>query len=214
MKASSPEQWNKFELCRLGVDPEVFDVRPAPDGDIFDILCTARLVPAKGLSILLLAAVDLIHAGRRVHLHLVGDGPARKSLDKTAFELGIADNVTFYGTINQIRLQSILLVADVFVLPSFAEGVPVVLMEAMAKEIPCISTYVAGVPELIESGVSGLLVFPSDPELLVKARTNLMDDHELALRLGKTGRRKIIECYNLQVNVRHLAAVFDQRLLS
>jgi colanic acid/amylovoran biosynthesis glycosyltransferase len=212
MKASSPEQWDKFELSRLGVDPAVFDARPVPDGEVFKVLCTGRLVPAKGQAILLLAVANLLRAGRRVHLHLVGGGPDEVTMENIADKLGITNSITSHGAINQDRLRSILTSADVFVLPSFAEGVPVALMEAMAMQIPCVSTYIAGIPELIEPGISGLLVFASDPELLTQALESLMDDREFALCLGKAGRRKVIECYNLEANVRHLAAIFDRRL--
>lgn len=214
MKASPPEQWDRFELSRLGVDPGVFKPRSIPGNDVFQILCTGRLVPAKGQAILLLAVADLLRAGRRVHVHLVGGGPDKATLENIAHKLGIANSITFYGAINQVRLRSILTLADAFVLPSFAEGIPVALMEAMAMEIPCVSTYIAGIPELIESGISGLLVYPSDPELLAQALATLMDDREFSVQLGKAGRRKVIDFYNLEVNVKRLAAVFNRRLLS
>ena len=81
-------------------------------------------------------------------------------------------------------------------------------------EIPCISTFVAGIPELIESGKHGILVPPSDPELLAAAVEKLIGDPELRLRLARGGRRRVLEKYDLQVNVRRLAAILERRLLS
>jgi glycosyltransferase involved in cell wall biosynthesis len=85
-------------------------------------------------------------------------------------------------------------------------------MEAMAMEISCVSTTIAGIPELIESGKEGVLVPPSDPDLLAAAIETLIDDPELRLRLARAGRRKVIESYNLRVNVERLAAIFERRL--
>jgi glycosyltransferase involved in cell wall biosynthesis len=100
----------------------------------------------------------------------------------------------------------------VFVLPSFWEGVPVSLMEAMAMEIPCVSTFIAGIPELIQSGEDGLLVPASDAESLADAIEKLLGDPELRLRLGRAGRRKILEKYDLRANVERLASIFESRL--
>ena len=102
--------------------------------------------------------------------------------------------------------------ADAFCLPSFAEGLPVVLMEAMAMEIPCVATHIAGIPELIRDGEDGLLVPPSDVDALVKALARLMDDGELRRRMGKSGRARVVEHYDLRRNVERLAAIFAERV--
>jgi glycosyltransferase involved in cell wall biosynthesis len=102
----------------------------------------------------------------------------------------------------------------VFCLPSFAEGVPVVLMEAMAMEIPCVTTHIAGVPELICDGVDGALVAPSDLDALVGALARLMDDAALRERLGKSGRARVEELYDLQRSVKRLAGIFAERVKS
>ena len=102
--------------------------------------------------------------------------------------------------------------ADLFCLPSFAEGLPVVLMEAMAMEIPCVTTHIAGIPELIHDGVDGLLVAPSDVDALVAALARLMDDAELRERLGKSGRARVVEQYDLRRSVERLAGIFAERV--
>jgi glycosyltransferase involved in cell wall biosynthesis len=173
-----------------------------------------RLTPAKGQAILLSALAILAARGRHVHLGLVGDGPDRNTLQDLAARLNVVPNVTFHGALNQDGVASLLSRADLFVLPSFAEGVPVSLMEAMAMEVPCISTAIAGIPELIQSGEEGILVPPSDPGLLAEAIEELFDNAALRLRLGQAGRRKIISGYNLRTNTEHLAKILESRLAS
>ena len=158
MKASPREHWGKLEVCPLGVDPAVFKPVGSRAGDAFEILCVGRLVPAKGHSVLLAAVARLTGRGRRVQLSLVGDGPDRQALESIAAGLNIRERVHFHGSVNQDRILEFLERADAFVLLSFAEGIPVCLMEAMAMEIPCIATFVGGIPELIQSGEDGILV--------------------------------------------------------
>jgi glycosyltransferase involved in cell wall biosynthesis len=212
MKVSAPEHWDKMEVCPLGIDPEVFRPRRTAGGDTFTILCTGGLVLAKGQTILLAAVAALRQRGRKVRLSLVGEGPDRKALESAAARFNLGNGVTLHGSVNQDRLREFLERADAFVLPSFAEGVPVSLMEAMAMEIPCISTFVGGIPELIESGENGILVPASDPEALAVAIERLIDDPDLRLRLGRAARRKIVADYSLRINTERLASIFDRRL--
>ena len=97
-------------------------------------------------------------------------------------------------------------------LASFAEGIPVVLMEAMAMEIPCVSTFVAGIPELIRSGIDGILVPPSDECALADAIKRLIDDPALRRRLGVAARRRVMQRYNLDQNITRLAEIFTDRI--
>jgi glycosyltransferase involved in cell wall biosynthesis len=103
---------------------------------------------------------------------------------------------------------------DLFALASFAEGVPVVLMEAMAMEIPCLATWITGVPELIRHGVDGWLVPPSDPAVFAAAIAHLIDHPELRQRLGSAGRARVQECYDLTGNTQRLAAIYGRWLES
>ena len=212
MRLCAPDQWQKFHIVPLGVDPDTFLPRPFPDSDPANLLCVGRLVPEKGQAVLLSAVASLLRRGNRVHLHFVGDGDSRASLERESLSLGIDASVTFHGSMNQHRLRELFAIADIFVLPSFAEGIPVALMEAMAMEIPCVSTFIAGIPELIDSGVNGVLVPPSDPELLADAIAELLRDNRWRHEIGQAGRRKVIEAYNLPRNVRRLADVLAQEL--
>ena len=102
--------------------------------------------------------------------------------------------------------------ADAFVLASFAEGLPGVLMEAMAMEIPCVSTWITGVPELIRDGVDGLLVAPSDAAGMASAVARLIDQPELRLRIGQAGRQRVTEHFHLRGNAVILEQVFSKWL--
>jgi glycosyltransferase involved in cell wall biosynthesis len=117
-----------------------------------------------------------------------------------------------HGSVNQDGLARLWATADVFVLPSFAEGIPVALMEAMSMEIPVISTYVAGIPELIESGRDGILVPPADPKLLADAIETVATDPPFRHALARAGRKKVIESYNLRHNVEQLAHILRSKL--
>ena len=214
MKASTYEHWNKLEVCRLGVDTLQFQGSPrhTTGGKPFVVLCVGRLTPAKGQHILVAAIAALRERGRTVHLRLVGDGVDRKSLERHVATLALDSQAIFEGPIAPDRIRDFYATSDLFVLPSFAEGVPVVLMEAMSMGLPVISTTVAGIPELIRNEQDGLLVAPSDPGLLANAIERLMEDADLRARLSMSARERIADQYNLQVNVARLAGIFRARV--
>ncbi len=213
MKLSPYVEWPKFEVSPLGVDPSAFSPRPTPNADdAFEVICVGRLVPAKGQHILISAVAKLVQEGRPVRLRLVGDGPDRASLEADVKSRGLSENVLFEGAVNQDRIRELYAQAHVFALASFAEGIPVVLMEAMAMEIPCVTTCITGIPELIRNEVDGLLVSPSDEQALADALARLMDEPELAQRLGRDGRVRVEEKYDLQRNTMHLGEIFSRRL--
>jgi len=189
-RCSGSEHWNKFRVVRLGVDPMLYAPRAfVPSPDRLEILFVGRLAAVKAPQILLAALQRLIESGRQVHLRLAGDGPERPELD---------------------RVRSLYRSADIFCLASLAEGIPVVLMEAMSMEIPCVATRVTGVPELIRDGIDGLLVAPSDVEELAAALARLVDDAGLRERIGKSGRARVLDEYDLGRNTQQLAAVFRE----
>lgn len=200
--------WEKLDIVRCGIDPDKFLPRPEPDNKIPQILCVGRLVPAKGQHILLSACGLLKARGLQFSLIFVGDGEDRPSLASLAQALGIQGHVTFTGAVGQDQVLDHYDRADIFALVSFAEGVPVVLMESMAKQIPCVSTHITGIPELIENSENGILTPPSDTEGLADALETLITDKELRIRLGRQGRNKVVADYNLSANCRMMADFF------
>ena len=213
MKLSSQLHWHKFEIAPLGVDPARYSARPASaPSDTLRLLCVGRLVPAKGQRILVEACRLLRESGRRFSLTLVGDGPDRPALEEAVRRHGLGAQVRFTGALNEAQVLALYREADAFVLPSFAEGIPVVLMEAMAMGVPCVTTRITGIPELIEAGQDGLLVTPSDAAELCAAITRLMDEPQLHARLAARGRAKVTSAFDLQTNVRRLGAIFARRI--
>lgn len=213
MKISNHDQWNKLEVAPLGVDPEhfsprIFRANPSP----FTIVCVGRLVPAKGQSILIEAIEKLVKQEVNVHLHFVGDGPDRRTLENETAKKNLQAYIDFKGALNQAEILDIYKRSDLFVLPSFAEGIPVSLMEAMSMEIPCISTYVNGIPELIRNQIDGILVIPADSQELATAILSLVNNPILREQMGKAGRQRILEKYSLQPNFRLLKDIFARRL--
>jgi colanic acid/amylovoran biosynthesis glycosyltransferase len=214
MRASEPQYWDKLEVVPVGVNPEMFRPRPHRDPEVcFEILCVARLAPVKGHHILVDAVGQLIREGRRsIRLRIVGYGPIRHSLEEEIAKRELEEYIHLEGACSEDRLLALYRQCDVFVLSSFAEGVPMVLIEAMSMEIPCIATWVNGVPELIRHRVDGWLIPPSDVGELAAAICELMDDSDLRRRLGTSARQRVVEKYNLGRNVACLAEIFRRRL--
>jgi len=206
MKVSDPVHWAKLHVVRLGVDHQVFAPVPSIDrSGAMEIICVGRMVPAKGHLVLLRAFAKLLRFGYNLRLRLIGDGIERSGLESFVRSEEIESAVIFEGSLSHEATRQKLARADIFVLASFAEGLPVALMEAMAMEIPCVSTFVAGIPELIRDGVEGLLVPPSSEEALFAALERLTCEPDLRRNLAAAGRRRVLQHYSLQDNVRSLA---------
>lgn len=202
------KDWDKFHIVRCGIDLSKYSVRPDPNNAVAEILCVGRLVPAKGQHLLIKACHALKERGVAFHLTLVGAGPDRESLEALATSLGITNACTFTGPVGQGEIHGYYDKADIFALPSFAEGLPVVLMEAMSKGIPCVTTSITGIPELVIDGVNGLLVPASDWEGLADRLKRLIDDPALRLRLGTAAREIVATVYDVHRNCNGMADVF------
>jgi glycosyltransferase involved in cell wall biosynthesis len=208
-------EWDKFTVIRLGVDPLVL-TPPSRQGksrrgDTLRLVCTGRMVPAKG-HLVLLEAVKLLRE-RNVHLWvtLIGGGPELGQLMEFVKRNKLTDVVDFTLALSHADTLAQLRRADVFALASFAEGIPVALMEAMSLGLPCVSTYIAGIPELIRSGIDGLLVPPANPTALANALECVIGDPVLRRSLGSSARQRIINQYNLPLNQELLAHTFKQK---
>ena len=214
MTMTPPDRWSHIHVVRCGVNPDVY-VPPAHRSASIchaEILCVGRLLPGKGLSLLLESAAALIASGLDVRVRLVGDGPARHALEHDVQRLGLAERVTFTGAIGQDQLVSVYEQADIFCLPSFAEGIPVVAMEAMAMELPVVTTRIAGVPELVEDRVDGILVTPGRVDELTEALHRLVVAPELRRRLGVAGRVKVRALYDVRACAMEMRAVLEREI--
>jgi glycosyltransferase involved in cell wall biosynthesis len=213
MRLSAQEQWAKFEVAPLGVDPKRYAQKARVKGaGPFQILCVGRLAPAKGQHILVQAASILRDAGHEFCITMVGTGPDEAGLKRAVAKAGLDRQVIFTGALNQDQVRALYAKTDAFALPSFAEGIPIVLMEAMASSIPCVTTRITGIPELIRNASEGLLVAPSDAVELAQALTLLIQDPVTRARIGTAGRARVEADFDLGRNTARLGQLFMKRL--
>ena len=206
-------EWSKILYVPLGIDPAEFPPRPhRPDPSPIRFLCVGRLAPEKGQFFLLHAMKELRHCGVPLRLHLVGDGPDRAWLENEASVTGVAAHIEFEGWVDQKRLMMLYAETDVFVLPSLAEGIPVVVMEAMAMEIPCVAPRITGIVELIEDGVDGALFHVADVQDLVRVILRLVQSPELRVKIGQHARARVERQYDIARNTELWADLLRERL--
>ena len=210
-----PAEWPKIDVVRGGVDPAAFTrrARGAPgDGGGLRILNVARLAPVKGQLDLLAAVAELRRRGIETTLVIVGHGPMRETLEAEVRRRGLEDAVTIVGSVPPDQIHGYYEEADVFCLPSFAEGVPNVLMEAMAMGLPVVTTRLMGIPELVEDGVCGLLVAPARPDQLADALQRLAEEPDLRARLARAGREQVVAHYDIARTAREMRDLIAQAI--
>lgn len=211
MYFSDPAQWEKLRIVHCGVLPERYDrpaLPPRPEGET-RLVFVGRLTAIKGLRVLIAAFARARATRPGLTLTLVGDGDDRAHLERLAAPLG--DAVRFAGFLSQGAVAEALAEADAMVLPSFAEGLPVVLMEALASARPVIATQVAGVSELVEDGVNGFVVPAGDAESLADRIGRLADDPGLRVRMGAAGRAKVRAEFDARIEAARIGALFAGR---
>jgi glycosyltransferase involved in cell wall biosynthesis len=182
---------NGIDLDRFGF------IGPGPAGPAVTV---ARLSPEKDVANLVRAAA--MAPGLRIEV--AGGGPCREELDRLAVELGVADRITFLGELRDV--PAVLRRASMFVLPSRSEGIPLTVLEAMACGLPVVATRVGGLPEVVDDGVTGMLVPPADPAALAAAMRAIRDDPRYGDQLGLAGRRRVEEYFS----VRRMVAQYEQ----
>lgn len=211
MTLSEPVQWPAIRVVRCGVDPDVY--LPPSDRDSRrqgepEILFVGRLLTGKGLSLLFEAVAALRSEGLQLRISIVGDGPARELYESSARALGLHEQVTFHGAVGQDDIRDHYSRADIFCLPSLAEGIPVVLMEAMAMELAVISTRIMGIPELVDDERNGLLVTPGRADVLRDALRRLVESPQLRRELGRAARSKVTSEFDVRDSGRRLHEIF------
>jgi colanic acid/amylovoran biosynthesis glycosyltransferase len=167
------DHWDKLHVVRCGVELDRWrPVDRAGHTGPPEILTVGRVVPLKGNVTLIRALAALAERGIEARLTVVGDGPQLPELRELASRLGVADRVELTGAVGQDEIRGFYERADVFALASFAEGLPVVLVEAMATGLPVVASQITGVPELVEDAVSGALAAPGDVRALKIGRAS------------------------------------------
>jgi colanic acid/amylovoran biosynthesis glycosyltransferase len=150
--------WPNVHVVRCGVDEAFLTANPEPVPETDKLVLVAGLVEQKGHLLLIEALAKVRDAGAGFRMVLVGDGHLRPVLESRVKQLGLTDHVTFAGWQSNAQVREHLRTARALVMPSFAENLPVAMMEALATGRPVLGTYIAGVPELVETGVNGWLV--------------------------------------------------------
>lgn len=204
------ERWSDIHVVRCGLDPSAFTAVERQESECFEVLCIGRLVHLKGQSLLIEACAQLREKGLPARVTLVGAGPKRADLEALCGRLGVQDAVVFTGAVGQDDLRCLFTAADVLCLPSFAEGLPVVLMEAMAYGVPVVTTRIMGTPELVEDGVTGLLVPPGRVDALSAALARLWNDPGLRRELAQAGHERVRSQHDVRASAAVLESILKQ----
>ena len=201
-------QWPKVQVVHCGLERDFHDQPvPAPAGP--RLVCVARISKEKGHLLLVEAAGLAAARGAEFELVLAGDGELRPAIEARVIELGLQGRVRITGWISSAQVRDEILAARALVLASFYEGLPVVLMEAMALRRPVIATAVAGIPELVHAGVNGWLVPAGDVEALAAALQACLDcPDETLRRLGDAAHSRATERHDVDTEAARLAALF------
>jgi glycosyltransferase involved in cell wall biosynthesis/GT2 family glycosyltransferase len=215
MRLSAPEYWAKLIVCRLGVETNRFAFAARqPHVAPQRLLCVGRLIPSKCQLLLIQACAKLRDLGHDFKLVLVGAGPDQLRLEQAIAAAEIGDKVVMTGALAHQAVLDQFAKADIFVLPSLNEGIPVVLMEAMSCGVPCVSTPVSGIPELIEHNRTGLLATQGDLDSLVHQLERLMTQPALREQIASRARQKVVCDFNLMTNVLKLSGIYQSFLAS
>jgi glycosyltransferase involved in cell wall biosynthesis len=204
--------WARFHVVRCGLDASLLDrpATPVPEEPRF--VFVGRLAPEKGVTVLMDAVARLASRGVSLQLVVIGDGPCRADMERAIARHGLHEVVKLLGWQASARVQEEIVASRALVLPSFAEGLPIVLMEALALHRPVVCTPIAGIPELVQQGVNGWLVPPGSVDALCGALHEVTRASPIELfEMGKAGARTVRERHDGAASVAALEALFKAR---
>lgn len=180
-----------FNPENVRVDQSIVPIHQDSGNGVLRIMTAGRLTAQKGIDTLLFAVWRLKGRLKKpVQIWIVGDGPRRASLEQLASDLKIEDQVFFLGWCDRETLKAFYQSADIFVLPSLDEGMPNVLLEAMAMGLPVVATQISGSQELVKEGENGFLVPPKNPAIMAQKLSQLIDNNSLRLQMARASRNK------------------------
>lgn len=203
--------WPKIRIVRCGLEEAYFLLPQLLRPTAPRLVCVGRLSAEKGQLLLVEAAGRLARKGMTFELVLAGDGEMRPQIEALVAELGLSRNIRITGWIGSDRVRTEILAARALVVPSFAEGLPVVIMEAMALRRPVLATYVGGIPELVQHGKNGWLVPAGSIEVLADSMEDLlsMPSDELK-RMGDTAHGDVVAHHSIETEAAKLAVLFQE----
>jgi colanic acid/amylovoran biosynthesis glycosyltransferase len=211
MRLSPPDQWAKIAVVHCGVDHALLtaaacEIPPTPR-----FVCVGRLCEEKAQLIIVAAAQRLREAGLRCEIVLAGDGPMRNSIEEAITKAGLQETVIVRGWLPGEHVRAEIEASRALILPSFSENLPVAIMEAMALNRPVISTFVAGIPELVENGKTGWLVQPGDDIALAEAmREAIVASQKQLAAMGAAGRGRILGEHDALKEAQKLKNLFER----
>ncbi len=207
------KQWSKIHVVRCGVDDAFLNQELTPIPSQPSFVCVGRLSEQKGHILLIEAVSQLAAEGLQFKLVFVGDGELRPQIETLIEQLQLQNYIEITGWATNAEVQQYILASQIMVLPSFAEGLPVVLMEALALGRPVITTYVAGIPELVKPGENGWLVPAGSVEALKNAmKTALQAEAETLETMGQQGQKAVAQQHDIYKESRHLFNLFKSYL--
>lgn len=200
--------YHKIEIVHCGLDLSQYLPRYEKTSKLTEFISVCRLSIEKGIFDLLDSVRMLKDISKDFHLSIIGDGPLKSELNEYLVKEDLSQFVSLLGYKKPSEVSLLLRSHDVFVLPSYAEGLPVSIMEAMACGLAVISSSIAGCSEIVEHQKNGLLVPPSSPRHLFLAMQRLMEQPQMVEAMGIEGRRKVEEYFDINKEAKKLAAIF------
>lgn len=209
----SHDHWHKIRIVHCGIEQAFYDVLPMDMPDTGRLICVGRLCEQKGQLLLLEACRELKARGISFEMVLAGDGEMRSEIETLIERYDLQQEVSITGWISSDEVRARLLDSRGLVLPSFAEGLPVVIMEAMALRRPVISTYVAGIPELVIPGKNGWLVPAGAVMELADAMEGLLQTPTDELQqMGDAAYVRVRQRHDVDTEAAKLAALFKEQM--
>ena len=210
---ADPRDWDKVEVVGCAIDPRFATVAPPLPLAPHRLVCIGRLCEQKGQLLLVEAIAAIKRRGIEVELVLAGDGEMRPDVERAIASAGLQDCVTITGWIGAEEVQRQLEEARALVLPSFGEGLPVVIMEAMARHRPVLTTYIAGIPELVRDGIEGMLIPAGDVDALASAMERLLAlDDDTTAKIGAAAAARVRERHSASTEAAKLVRLFSRSI--
>jgi colanic acid/amylovoran biosynthesis glycosyltransferase len=203
------EDWPKLEVVRCGVGADLLHAAPTPVPAAPRLVCVARLSEQKGHLLLIEAAAKLAREGVELELLLAGDGPMRPEIEAAIARNGLRERIRLAGLMSAEEVREAIIGSRALVLPSFAEGLPVVVMEALALGRPVVTTAIAGIPELVQSGVTGWLVPAGSVDALAAAMREVLEaSRERLAEMGRAGAVLVAKDHDTAKEATKLVGLF------